>query len=52
LLGAATAILSLDAGVDIGKMRRLLGRRRITTTRIYDKRSIAASQSASRNAPS
>lgn len=50
-LRATTATLLLDARVDIKKVQGLLGRRRITTTQIYDKRRIAASQSASHNVP-
>lgn len=50
-LRATTATLLLDAGVDIKKAQDLLGHRHITTTQIYDKRRIAASQRASRDAP-
>jgi site-specific recombinase XerD len=41
----------LDAGVDIKKVQDLLGHRHITTTQIYYKRRIAASQRASHDAP-
>jgi site-specific recombinase XerD len=50
-LRATTATLLLDAGVDIKKVQDLLGHRHITTTQIYDKRRIAASQSASHDVP-
>jgi hypothetical protein len=43
---ATAATLLLDAGVDIKKVQDLLGHRHITTTHVYDKRGIAASQSA------
>jgi len=46
-LRATAATLLLDAGVDIKKVQNLLGHQHITTTQIYDKRRIAASQSAS-----
>lgn len=50
-LRATTATLLLDAGVDIRKVQDLLGHRHITTTQIYDKRRISASQSASHDVP-
>jgi site-specific recombinase XerD len=50
-LRATTATLLLDAGVDIKKVQDLLGHRHITTTQIYDKRRIAASESASHDVP-
>jgi site-specific recombinase XerD len=50
-LGAATATLLLDAGMDIKKVQDLLGHRHITTTQIYDNRRIAASQSALHDTP-
>lgn len=50
-LRATTATLLLDAGVDIKKVQDLLGHRHITTTQIYDKRRIAASQGASHDVP-
>jgi site-specific recombinase XerD len=40
-----------DAGVDIKKVQDLLSHRHITTTQIYDKRRISASQSASHDVP-
>jgi site-specific recombinase XerD len=50
-LRATTAPLLLDAGVDIKKAQYLFGHRHITTTQIYDKRRIAASQGASHDVP-
>ncbi|MEM6468367.1 MAG: tyrosine-type recombinase/integrase [Planctomycetota bacterium] len=50
-LRATTATLLLDAGVDICKVQELLGHRHVTTTRIYDKRPRAASDSASHGIP-
>jgi len=50
-LRATTATLLLDAGVDIKKVQDLLSHRHITTTQIYDKRRISASQSASHDVP-
>jgi len=41
----------LDASVDIKKVQDFLGHRHITTTRIYNKRRIVASQSASHDVP-
>jgi site-specific recombinase XerD len=46
-LRATTATLLLDAGVDIVKVKELLGHRHITTTQIYDKRRRSTSESAS-----
>jgi site-specific recombinase XerD len=46
-LRATTATLLLDAGVDIIKVKELLGHRHITTTQIYDKRRRSTSESAS-----
>ena len=46
-LRATTATLLLDAGVDITKVKDLLGHRHITTTQIYDKRRRSTAESAS-----
>jgi integrase/recombinase XerC len=46
-LRATTATLLLDGGVDIIKVKELLGHRHITTTQIYDKRRRSTSESAS-----
>lgn len=46
-LRATTATLLLDAGVDIVKVKDLLGHRHVTTTQIYDKRRRSTSESAS-----
>jgi site-specific recombinase XerD len=46
-LRATTATLLLDSGVDIIKVKELLGHRHITTTQIYDKRRRSTSESAS-----
>lgn len=50
-LRATTATLLLDSGIDIRKVQHLLGHRHVTTTQIYDKRRISASQSASHEVP-
>ena len=50
-LRATTATLLLGAGVDIRKVQHLLGHRHVTTTQIYDKRRIAASESAIHEVP-
>jgi len=50
-LRATTATLLLDAGVDIRKVRDLLGHRHITTTQIYDKRRHSTAESASHDVP-
>ena len=50
-LRATAATLLLDAGVDITKVKDLLGHRHITTTQIYDKRRRATSESASHDVP-
>ena len=46
-LRTTTTTLLLDAGVDICKLQKLLGRRHVTTTQIYDERRVTAKQSAS-----
>jgi len=50
-LRATTATLLLDAGVDIMKVRKLLGHRHVVTTQIYDKRRIGTKESASHDVP-
>jgi integrase len=50
-LRATTATLLLGAGVDIRKVQDLLGHRHVTTTQIYDKRRIAATEGASHDMP-
>ena len=50
-LRATTATLLLDAGVDIMKVRDLLGHRHVTTTQIYDKRRRSTKESASHDVP-
>lgn len=50
-LRATTATLLLEAGVDIMKVRDLLGHRHVTTTQIYDKRRRATKESASHDVP-
>jgi integrase len=44
---ATSATMLLDAGVDIVKVKELLGHRHITITQIYDKRRRSTSESAS-----
>lgn len=46
-LRATTATLLLNSGVDIIKVKDLLGHRHVTTTQIYDKRRRSSSESAS-----
>ena len=48
---ATTATLLLDAGVDIIKVKELLGHRHVTTTQIYDKRRRTAKEGASHDVP-
>jgi site-specific recombinase XerD len=50
-LRATTATLLLDAGVDIIKVKELLGHRHVTTTQIYDKRRRSAKEGASHDVP-
>lgn len=50
-LRATTATLLLEAGVDIMKVRDLLGHRHVTTTQIYDKRRREVRDSASHDVP-
>ena len=50
-LRATTATLLLDAGVDIIKVKELLGHRHVTTTQVYDKRRRSAKEGASRDVP-
>ena len=48
---ATTATLLLDAGVDIIKVKELLGHRHVTTTQIYDKRRRSVREGASHDVP-
>lgn len=48
---ATTATLLLDAGVDIIKVKDLLGHRHVTTTQIYDKRRRSLKDGASHDVP-
>jgi len=50
-LRATTATLLLDAGVDIMKVKELLGHRHVATTQIYDKRRRTVKESASHDVP-
>ena len=50
-LRATTATLLLDAGVDIIKVKDLLGHRHVTTTQIYDKRRRSPKEGASHDVP-
>jgi site-specific recombinase XerD len=50
-LRVTAATLLLDAAVDIKKVQNMSAHQLITTTRTYDKRRIAASQSASHDVP-
>jgi len=43
--------LLLDAGVDITKVKELLGHRHVTTTQIYDKRRRSLKEGASHDVP-
>jgi site-specific recombinase XerC len=50
-LRATTATLLLDAGVDIIKVKELLGHRHVTTTQIHDKRWRSTKEGASHDVP-
>ena len=50
-LRATTATLLLDAGVDIIKVKELLGHKHVTTTQIYDKRRRSLKVGASHDVP-
>ena len=50
-LRATTATLLFDAGVDIIKVKELLGHRHVTTTQIYDKRRRSLKEGASHDVP-
>jgi integrase len=50
-LRTTTATLLLDAGVDIIKVKELLGHRQVTTTQIYDKRRRNFKEGASHDMP-
>jgi integrase/recombinase XerC len=50
-LRATTATLLLAAGVDIIKVKELLGHRHVTTTQIYDKRRRSVKEGASHDVP-
>jgi hypothetical protein len=50
-LQATTATHLLDAGVNIIKVKELLGHRHVTTTQIYDKRRRSAKEGASHDVP-
>ncbi len=50
-LRATAATELLNAGVDIMKVKDLLGHRHVTTTQVYDKRRRNTSQSASHEMP-
>jgi integrase len=50
-LRATTATLLLDAGVDIIKVKELLGHKHVTTTQIYDKRRRSLKEGASHYVP-
>jgi site-specific recombinase XerD len=41
----------VDAGVDIMKVKELLGHRHVTTTQIYDKRRCTTKESAAPDVP-
>jgi integrase len=50
-LRATTATLLLDAGVDNIKVKELFGHRRVTATRLYDKRRRGLKEGASHDVP-
>lgn len=50
-LRATVATLLLDSGVDLVKVKDLLGHRHVTTTQIYDKRRRSTRESASHDVP-
>ena len=49
--GQMHGLVLLDAGVDIIKVKDLLGHRHVTTTQIYDKRRRTTKESASHDVP-
>ena len=50
-LRVTTATLLLDSGVDIIKVKELLGHRHVTTTQIYGKRRSSLKEGASHDVP-
>jgi site-specific recombinase XerD len=50
-LRATNATLLLDAGVDIIKVKEVLGHMHVTTTQIYDKRRRSLKEGASHDVP-